>query len=236
MERGPKESYEDYLRRIIEKYGQFHTIYRTKFGVVEGYKKAEALVDVQPSPLDKVPRFVPIEVDTLEEHLELCRILAPVRLRGSELKRYANKRAQEYLKLGVEPGKIVSLLSGICHTSISYISRILPNEFKDESHQRKFAEQSSARSDKQAQLISKLRSKYDWLTTEDVLKGLKDPLFLLERAEAHLTSLALSKAEPSALIEVLYGRLEKESFPKLDDQSMLFWKFLAEEYQKRFES
>jgi hypothetical protein len=231
-----KESYQDRLRRLIEKHGQFHTIYRTKFGIVEGYKKAEALIGVQPSPLDKVPRFGTLEADTVEEHLRLCKILAPQRLKGNELKEYANKRAQEFLKLGVEPGKIASLLSDICHTTPRYMRKILPDKFKDQSQQRKLGEQSSPKLSKQARLISRLRSKYDWLDKEGALRGIKDPEFLLSLAEAHYTTVRLSKASIPELLEVTYAKLEEAGFSKQNEETMLFWKFLAEEYQKGFGS
>ena len=229
------ESYQDRLKRLIKERGQYHTIYRTKFGVVEGYKKAEALVGTQPGPLDKVPRFTDIEVDTLEEHLRLCEILAPPRLKGPELKTYANKRAKEFLKLGVKPGRIVSLLADICHISTSYMSRILPDEFKDLSQQRT-AEQSSPKLNRKAKLISKIREQHDWLTDEDIQEGLKHPEQFLNKSKQHYESLKVKptvKADPSELIEVAYAKLEEEKFPKLDESTLRWIKFLYETYYKK---
>lgn len=38
----------------------------------------------------------------------------------------------------------------------------------------------------------------------------------------------------SELLEILYTKLEESNFAKLDEKSMNFWKYLAEEYMKRY--
>ena len=51
--------------------------------------------------------------------------------------------------------------------------------------------------------------------------------------ESKIRSKALSGSIPE-LLEVLYARLEEADFAKQDESTMLFWKYLAEEYAKRY--
>lgn len=191
------------LNKSLKEIGQQMPIHRTKFGIVEGYKKAELLVGKQPSILDKVPRFIDHpEVKTIEQHIDLIRQLSNVKMTSEERKYYLKVRASELKKLGVPIDKIVSTLSYITQLSDQYIRRLLPEEYKDMSQSRKLGKQTFP---KQNKLISKIRKEYDWLKEKDILEGLKrNSLRFLELAKEHYSTLKKTK-----IIELDSIELEK---------------------------
>jgi len=232
-----KLPYTEALRILIEKHGLFYPIVRTKFGVVDGRKRLKALVGTGPRVIDKTPLFLDVEIENITQHLKLIKALGTIRLKGKDLERYISEEAKNLSKYGVEVGQIAEVLSNLTGISSRHVRRLLPEEYKDVDkcpHNQKLNEEKRLSS--RMKLVAKIRSGYDWLTDEQILKGLKDPMYLLSLADAHYTAIQLSKASIPDLLEVTYTKLEEIEFSKQNEETMLFWKFLAEEYQKRFGS
>jgi hypothetical protein len=236
------------LKESIDKHGLQNPIHRSKFGIIGGYKRTVVLVGSEPRMLlDKVPHFVEHpEIETKEQYVEAFMDEQPVRMTSSERAWYIETRSKEWKKEGFESGGIVKMLSRATGLSRCQVYRYLPEEVKTEhmSQEESIVSYETNKSKKDisssnVKTIAKIKSEFDWLTDEDILKGLKDPLYLLSQAKAHFTTVKqseLSKASISELLEVTYTKLEEAGFSKQSDGTMLFWKFLSDEYQKRFSS
>jgi len=114
------------LEDSLAKHGQQYPIHRSKFGVIDGYKRCMALVGE--------PGVVYIdhpEVQTVEEHLELMGSLQPVRMSSKDRGEYLLIRAKELAKLGIQPEKLVSVLAKLVHLTPRQVRFYLPDEFKD---------------------------------------------------------------------------------------------------------
>ena len=121
----PKSITEKYkaLRESLDKHGQVHAIIRCQFGIIDGYKKAELL-------LNKKPKTVSLMVKNVDEYIELVMALQPVKLTSKEKKKYAIQRAKDFKSSGIPVGKIVPLIARLLRVSEKQAQRYLPIEFK----------------------------------------------------------------------------------------------------------
>lgn len=111
-----------------------------------------------------------------------------------------------------------------------YVRRILKSE--PQVHFSRLSKSKSKR-------LSEIRSKYSFLDEAVILEAISknNPLPLCKALADHFISIKKKEALTGSLdelVEVVYTKLEEASFPKLDEKSMNFWKYLAEEYMKRY--
>jgi DNA-directed RNA polymerase delta subunit len=119
----------------LQKHGQKQPIIRTKYGIVDGYKREEILKhDISQSFQNSdVSRYIDVEVNGIDEYIALCKALSPVRLKGRDLKIYLNERAEGFLKNGISTDEIVNLLNNLTGVSPQHIRRLLSANYKDMS-------------------------------------------------------------------------------------------------------
>jgi hypothetical protein len=89
------------LEESLKKYGQTYEIHICKFGVLDGYKKQEALVDIAKPRIVDHP-----EIETIEEYNVWIQDHLPVKLTSREKQNYAVKRAREFKLKGLAPGRL----------------------------------------------------------------------------------------------------------------------------------
>lgn len=236
-----KEKYKN-LQKSLKKHGQQYPIHRCKFGIIDGYKRSELLVEEQPSILDKTSRFIDHpEIETIEEYLGLIDSMQPVQMTSKEKHHYIEVRSKELKSKGVSAKNIIKILKRITGLSERQIYRIIPNDIKLEYKRLtnvNLAEERKISFSKQ-KLISEIRSKYQFLDEVAILKALNknNLLPLLNAVAGHFTSIKKREVLSGSidqLLEVTYSKLEENNFSKLDESSMRFWKFLAEEYMNRY--
>lgn len=169
------------LRKSLDKHGQIHAIIKCQYGIIDGYKKYELLID-------KKIKTVNLTVKNVNEYIELVAALQPVKLTSKEKKKYAIQRAKDFKRSGVPVGKIVPLIARLLRVSERQVQRYLPDEHKMESKARDLQTNVRKISPSKMKVISKIREQHDWLTSEDIQRGLRDPLYLLKLAERHFGS------------------------------------------------
>jgi len=221
------------LRESLDKHGQQYPIHRCKFGIIDGYKKAELLVGEEAKFVDHP------EIETIEQYIDFLKTMQPVIMTAGERRKYIKIRGRELRASDISAGEVIDILKALTGASERTIYRHLPEEAKLEYKRLSNDKLGKKRdiSNTKLGLISKIRAQFDWLDSEDIQKGLEDPLHLLRLTKQHYESLKAKptvKASVPELMSVLYAKLEEAGFPRLDDKSMRWWKYLAEEYYKRY--
>lgn len=209
--------------------GQLNPVIKDKSGLtLDGIKRQQAAI-VEGILLEEP--IVRSNIDSIDKHINALKSLNPTPMSAEEKRYWTPIYYREYSAKHWPEMKIYEAISIRLGCSIRLVRAILSNIGSSANVQTQEQRPSS-----RMKLVAKIRSEYDWLTDEQTLKGLKDPMYLLSLADAHYTAIQFSKASIPDLLEVTYTKLEEAEFSKQNEETMLFWKFLAEEYQKRFGS
>lgn len=118
------------LVESLKKYGQTYEIHRCKFGILDGYKRLEALVDITKPRIIDHP-----EIKTVEEYNDWIQAHLPPKLSPKEKQTYAIKRAKEYMADGLTSGQYIPILAKFLQCSERQVRRYLPDDLKDRLQQ-----------------------------------------------------------------------------------------------------
>lgn len=173
------------LSKSLKEIGQIYDIIcAADEEILDGFHRDKALEKLNVMPRKKILKWCKTEEDKLKVriHLNMARRVLPAK----EKRQYINDRAEQLERQGIEPSDIFKQLlkEGYSQRTIyRYIQpRFKPRgEYKTNCH--------SGNSPRRAKLISKIREQHNWLISEDIQRGLKDPLYLLELAKRHFSSI-----------------------------------------------
>ncbi|MCJ7430301.1 hypothetical protein MUO83_03670 [Candidatus Bathyarchaeota archaeon] len=218
------------LVESLKKYGQTYEIHRCKFGILDGYKRQEALVDIAKSRIIDHP-----DIKTVEEYNDWIQAHLPPKLSPKEKQTYAVKRAREYTAVGLTSGQYIPILAKLLQCTEHQIRKYLPTELKRD-YSEKSQDQIGQKSN--SPLIPQPPEKYRFvdgplwaylyrkLGSKKLLEALDD----IDRHYVGLKSKPTITASVEELFEVLYARLEKANFPKLSEDNARWLRFLSEKY------
>ncbi len=114
------------LVESLKKYGQTYEVHRCKFGILDGYKRQEALVDITKPRIIDHP-----DIKTVEEYNDWIQAHLPLKLSPKEKQTYAIKRAKEYTIVGFTSGQYIPILAKLLQCSERQIRNYLPDEVKE---------------------------------------------------------------------------------------------------------
>lgn len=228
------EGFEYNLKKSLRELGQLYDILCAADGeVLDGYHREKDLKEDGVKPRYKILEWCKTQEQKLQvrRQTNLARRLLSAEARTA----FVNERAEELERMGVKPLDILKRLVEEGYSQKTVYRYIQPR-FKPRGEYNKH--EFSSDNSKGSFLIPQPPREYDFLSREvwvNAFKKLREKflLELLKEVKDHYESL---KAKPSIkapieeLIEVLYSKLEQQNFPKLDENSLRFLKFLKEEY------
>lgn len=157
------------LIESMEKYGQTYAIHRSKFGILDGFKREEAavLLDLDGKPVKKPKEVFHSEIETIDQHLDWQLRHLPLRLTPAEKKKWAKIYARVYAEAGVKPGMITHMVACLLRISNRRARDLLPDEYKDMSQSRSGGKNSAGRF-KPKILPRNFRREFDFLSTQEI--------------------------------------------------------------------
>lgn len=227
------------LAKSLEEIGQIYDIICASDGeILDGYHRDKELKKLGEESRTRLLEWCRTKEDKLKvrRHLNMARRI----LSAKEKRQYINDRAEQLVKEGIKPLEVIPKLieEGFSKTTIY---RYIHNIYKTETKPKKDSHSGNniVLIPQPGEFLSFFAGAPIWAK---VYKKLGKRLFkeFIKTIEDHCKEIkldkhkALTKSDISDLLEVVYAKLEETNFPKLDDQSMLLWKFLAEEYNKRY--
>lgn len=226
----------DQMKKSIKEYGQTYEVHRSKFGILDGQKRLEAMIDKNPKIVDHP------EIKTIEQHIAWQMAHLPPRLTARDKRHYAPAYGEIYLRAGFPASRIPGIVARLLHCSERHARRYLPDHLKDVKHSSATGQMSSSKTvliPHPGEFLSFFAGKSIWAR---IYRKLGEKLFeeFTNTIENHARGIrldkgkALTNADLSELLEVAYARLEEAEFSGLDEDSIRWWKFLAEEYSKRY--
>lgn len=163
MQRRSKYKGMNALTESMEKYGQTYPIHRSKFGILDGFKREEAAFHLDKK---RIEVFHP-EIETIDQHLDWQLRHLPLRLTPVEKKKWAKVYARNYAKAGVEPGMIVHMVACLLRITHRHARNLLPDKYKDMSQSRSGGKISSGRLKPKA-LPPNFRRDFDFLSAQEM--------------------------------------------------------------------
>lgn len=211
------------LVESLKKYGQTYEIHRCKFGILDGYKRQEALVDITKPRIIDHP-----DIKTVEEYNDWIQAHLPLKLSQKEKKIYAIKRAKEYTTVGFTSGQYIPILGKLLQCSERQIRRYLPDGLKDQLQQERVSGgQMSTENDCERLNGLHPRDDYDWLNkvlwirVKKEVKNDKNLYDLLDAVKTHFQTLRkiveLDPVEEEKILSRTYEKIlnNEELFQEL---------------------
>lgn len=226
------------IKKSIEEDGLFNKVVKDASGlIIDGSKRLQALATLE----RKGEYEIRNDIQTVKDHLRALRGINPPVMSPDEKRFWAKVYATMYKKAGWSKSDIVEAISVRFGCSNRSVYRYLPDELKSDVGRPEnknlptvklfpsnIKEDFSFLESKELDLLHRLYSKN---------KKVIDLLYHVKRHGESVrlpsTNELLSNANINELLEVTFNKLDESKYPKLDQKSLNFIKFLYQEYFKR---